>query len=253
MRVYALTLACLIVLTGAPSLIAQDAAGPTDGLIGDTAARKFDDPDFSFSFTTPLGMRLLPDLERSALIGQALPNQPRTDSKTQRLEHSFLWQDTTGPSGDGRQILLMLMDESQWVGTGDFQRWLEAGGVTIIEQEEVSRPVGPGLLIHMEFASPVDLRPMRGLCLYIPRLKRYCLLRLFCDADAWERNEPAFRQTIESIRFREPVSIPPPTEMLGDSGDAGAGSPWLRLEVLGSLVLAAVVVMAMATGTRAKA
>jgi hypothetical protein len=250
MRAFVLT---LLVLAGlAPAGRAQDT---------------FEDPDFGASMILPMGMREVSVEERARLAGVTLEearNVPRGQAPSGKVSHVYVWIDESTPYN--RQISLNLYDEQPPFRTqAQLKEAHEQQGMSV-DFEEILPPPLNGVRLEGTFLRDPDNVPMRRSVVYVPDLprQRWALLSIQAFAGDWDIVKPELLRVVQSlklegIRMGIPAGRVPPAARPGTRGVAGGpgaagkqgADDWLQLEVVGSLLLAAVLLGGLILGGRA--
>jgi hypothetical protein len=217
------------------------------------AQEDFKDSAYKFSLQIPAGMQMLTDEGRALRLDIPLEqavNKPRQGSETLRLEHHHVWIEADDEQLYNREIDLRLVDQIPFQGPDHFVEWLEEQGIEVLGREKIGYPVGPALLIDGVFTGPDGLRS-RQYVLFVARLQRWAMLILRANEGDFAIVEPEFRAVIQSIEFRQPLAPKPPSVFDEPQGGAGLlSASWASLEVAGSLVLAAILILMMVLGGR---
>jgi hypothetical protein len=235
------------------------------GLTAGAAAQElFTDVDFDFSFDVPAGMVKATAEQQAAASGQPLEtfaNTPRAETETGQTSHLHVWRDVTGRD---RLLELLIADgDLPFTSPEQFESAVAQKGVEVEKRVPLQKPeFRPGMSMEGPRTRP-DGALLRQLSVYYPMpgaSPRWAVLRMECLEGDWNLMEPAFMDVLRSVNY------PLPERPAGAGGGrapggrgrtppAGAAAPveerWDSLEVTGSLVLAAVLLIGMFLGGRA--
>ncbi|MED5330828.1 MAG: hypothetical protein VX916_06015 [Planctomycetota bacterium] len=214
------------------------------------------DPDFDIVFAVPAEMRLTSAAELAQMIGQPeTKNISRAEAAGAPISHNFLWVDR---SGKGRAIHVLLTDEPPFRSPQEF---LQATGSTNQEPVEVPPPAGPGLMVENTFAAAQGrVMRVRTMLLMDWGNRRACLIKLQASDADWHQASPLFDAFVNGLRWEraplqpgaggpsgQPLGLPPGTAILSEETDLAA---WTTLPVMGSLLLAGIILLGLAFGGR---
>ncbi len=245
----------LFLLLAAPSLKAQET---------------FTDPDFGFSMTPPPGMVSTTPEELVAASGRAIEEfqiTSRADSPDGNVSHEFRWRDTTGRD---RNMALLIQDGPYPFTSPD--QFKEAVNVRMgveVDNEQSLTPPDYKYGMRVEgIRTRSDGATIRQTDVFFPVAgdsPRFAVLRIDCLDGDWNFLWPEFDATLRSVEVPQPSTQAggAPRQAggrrRGGSGNAGGGAAgaggeavesWDSLEVTGSLVLAALLLLGLFMGGR---
>ncbi|MGQ0554097.1 MAG: hypothetical protein ACT4PU_12865 [Planctomycetota bacterium] len=233
--------------------------------VGASGQEVFRDSDFEFDARLPAGMRLATPEEASRLMGLAAPeflNKPRSDAGAEPLAHRWIWIDATTPYA--RQVVVELRDGKPPIRKPtDLSEALKKAGGQLIGEAQVLAPPVSGLRADANFPGASPYR-RAVVILPDPHGNRFATAAFQANQGDWDIVAKEFDATIDSLRM--PRTLPPqagqapagPAEPgqtpLGAPPKAGAQprpaaaaqpaeapADWGSLPVLGSLLLAALI------------
>jgi len=222
-------------------------------LLVPTPAERFTDKDFALSFDVPDGMVLLSPEEASEVTGEPVELYQvvrRADSEEGKVVHTYLWMDPDNL----REMKLTLQDNSPPFLRPEFftDVMAEQFALTIERNENIDPPLGPGIRLEGTRLRTQDQVDVRTNIIYLPSPNRFALLYASGPEDTWSAFAPQFDSLLDSMTFRRP----PPGAGGAAAARAGMGARaqprerWDTLEVTGSLIVAAILVMSLFFGGR---
>jgi hypothetical protein len=234
------------------------------GLSAAGLAQEFKDPDFGASMTLPVGMREVTAEERAMMTGITVDearNIPRGESPTGKVTHVYVWIDEG--TLYNRQVSLHLYDAPPPFRSPDQLKAAHEQEGMSIDFEEIIPPPLNGVRIEGTFRREPDNVLMRRTVVYVPDLQRerFALLSIQAFDGDWNIVKPELLKVVQTLKL-EGIRMgaggaarrPPGQGMPGVGKAAKAGDApqdWGRLEVAGSLVLAAIVLGSLILGGRA--
>jgi hypothetical protein len=224
----------------------------------------FQDPDFGASMTIPFGMREITAEERARVTGVSVEearNMARGESPTGKVSHAYIWIDEHGPYN--RQISLHLYDNPPpFRSPAQLKEAHEQEGMAV-DYEEILPPPLNGVRIEGTFLRKPDNVAMRRSVVYVPDVprERFALLSIQAYAGDWDIVKPELLKVVQSLKLegirmggqspRPPAGGRNPNANANAApADDGSAGDWGRLEVVGSLLLAAILLGSLVLGGR---
>jgi hypothetical protein len=230
------------------------------------AQETFSDPDFEYSMSLPAGMVLTTPEEQAAASGQPVEsfvNVPRSESPDGEVSHVYRWRDA---SERDRNISLLIEDGPfPFSAPEQFKEAVELRMQVAVDQEQSLAPPEFKYGMRIEgLRTRSDGAIIRQTDVFLPISgdpPRYALLRMDCLDVDWSLMWPDFLSTLKSIDMPQPTvgaARPPPTAGRRRRGADVSGSAtgddqqedWDTLEVTGSLILSALLLMGLFLGGR---
>lgn len=256
------------------------------GLVSPAQAQggeRFTDADFEFSITLPAGMRELSFDERVETLGMqgtpdAVRNVPRAEAVEGGWTHNHVWVEQGGAE---RFVHITILDSIPFSSPQEF---IEAMGqaTPVLENGTVApEEGGPAVWVERRFEGALGVPKRLRVYYYVdPGNGRSMSMKLQAREDAWEQAEPDLLAMLDTLDWeRRPADVPmqagagmpmgsaaPAAAGRGGGGrqrpaDAGLGrlpsvaqpedyASWGSLEVVGSLILAGLLLMGLLFGGR---
>ncbi len=264
-----------------PTLLIAAACGLT-AAPSQAQGQRFTDADFELSIELPDGMRELTFDERVATLGlQATPdvvrNTSRADAGDGEWSHNHIWVDLTPIE---RFIHMTIADSLPFASPQEFITAMGTATSPVIKNGTVEpEEGGPAVWIEKRFAGASgQFKRLRAYYYVDPGNQRSMLVKLQALESAWDTAEPQFLSLLGTLDWeRKPAEVGPtpsmvPPNMAGSGTtqttnrgrrSAGVGSlpttaddnpsnyaSWGDREVLGSLIIAGLLLMALLFGGR---
>lgn len=225
-------------------------------LLAQPAAEKFTDKDFALSFEVPDGMVLLSPQEAAEVTGEPAEIYEivrRADSEEGKVVHTYLWMDPNNL----REMKLTMQDNSPPFLRPEFfaDVMAEQFALTIERNEGLEPPLGPGIRLEGTRLRTQDQAEVRTNIIYLPSPTRFVLFYVSGPEETWSDFAPQFDALLDSMSFRRPAGGAGggPAARAGMGAKAQPRERWDTLEVTGSLIVAAILVMSLFFGGRAAA
>lgn len=226
------------------------------------AQTRFEDPTFDFSFDVPEGMTRLSDAELIRFMQLPEDTEVNPDlgpEEAPSLSHHFLWRDETG---QGREVRLLLNRVAEGLPFTDPQTFAQAmteqWGLTVQSEDQPQMPRPRFVLTGTRRAANGTELNLTASYLLMGRNTYGLLTTQGLTAD-WAALEPVFRACHDSATY-PPPSMGGPGDAASEQGaaaaavagarasgpaNAGPAERWDSLQVTGSLVLAALLLMSL--------